>query len=304
MSNSSGSSLGSIKYYPFGATRSGSVPTDKKFTGQRLDQNGLYFYNARYYDATIGRFISPDTLVQSIANPQTLNRYSYVTNNPLKYADPSGHLVQFAGQNTTYDLKGILSIMASMIFGGKMPDSISGNTQTASAVKAYVDARYAAGAAGAAGSFAAVESSTSVVASVKIDVTAVNGGYNPNMANALTGQSQVTEIAVNPYNNPNNTITKVINNLATLANSYPAPGSMQAATLADNRAGYLPGGSGPATQKLLPMGEGLWPAVEFVAMTVYVPGFGWPLAIARNIYKGIKWAVTGEAPWPLNHFIK
>ena len=61
------------------------------FTGQRFDQTGLYFYNARYYDATIGRFISPDTFVQSLANPQTLNRYSYCINNPLKYIDPTGH---------------------------------------------------------------------------------------------------------------------------------------------------------------------------------------------------------------------
>jgi RHS repeat-associated protein len=30
------------------------------FTGQRLDSTGLYYYGARYYDATIGRFISPD----------------------------------------------------------------------------------------------------------------------------------------------------------------------------------------------------------------------------------------------------
>jgi len=36
MTDSSGNELGTIKYFPFGATRSGSVPTDKKFTGQRL----------------------------------------------------------------------------------------------------------------------------------------------------------------------------------------------------------------------------------------------------------------------------
>jgi hypothetical protein len=39
----------------------------------------------------MGRFISPDTVVQSYANPQSLNRYSYVFNNPLRYTDPSGH---------------------------------------------------------------------------------------------------------------------------------------------------------------------------------------------------------------------
>ncbi|MCL4500058.1 MAG: hypothetical protein M1335_07470, partial [Chloroflexi bacterium] len=35
-------------------------PIHRLFTGQRLDATGLYFYNARYYDATIARFISPD----------------------------------------------------------------------------------------------------------------------------------------------------------------------------------------------------------------------------------------------------
>jgi hypothetical protein len=43
------------------------------------------------YDPTIGRFISADTVIPSMANPQCLNRYSYCLNNPLKYTDPSGH---------------------------------------------------------------------------------------------------------------------------------------------------------------------------------------------------------------------
>ena len=87
-----GAAVGSMTYYPFGETRtaSGTFGTDKKFTGQRLDGTGLYFYNARYYDAGLGRFISPDTLVQAPSNPQSLNRYSYTLNNLLRYADPSG----------------------------------------------------------------------------------------------------------------------------------------------------------------------------------------------------------------------
>ena len=68
---------------------------DIMFTGQRNDGGGLYYYGARYYDVGIGRFLSADTVVQSYANPQTLNRYSYCVNNPLKYTDPSGHLVIF-----------------------------------------------------------------------------------------------------------------------------------------------------------------------------------------------------------------
>jgi RHS repeat-associated protein len=90
VSSENGTEVTSINFCPFGATRSGNVPTDKKFTGQRLDGTGLYYYGARYYDAQIGRFISADTILADYANPQALNRYSYVLNNPLKYVDPNG----------------------------------------------------------------------------------------------------------------------------------------------------------------------------------------------------------------------
>jgi RHS repeat-associated protein len=59
-----------------------------------LDITGLYYYGARYYDPTIGRFVSADTVVPSASNPQTLNRYSYCLNNPLRYIDPSGNIVE------------------------------------------------------------------------------------------------------------------------------------------------------------------------------------------------------------------
>ena len=92
VTDSNGAQVGTtMKYLPFGLTQTGSVNTTKEFTGQRLDSTGLYYYNARYYDPQIGRFISADTVVQNPANPQTLNRYSYCINNPLKYIDPSGH---------------------------------------------------------------------------------------------------------------------------------------------------------------------------------------------------------------------
>jgi len=97
MTDTNGDPTGSIKYYPYGSTRSGSVPTDKKFTGQRLDDTGLYYYGARYYDASIGRFISADTIISNPFNPQAYNRYSYCLNNPLKYTDASGHVVNIHG---------------------------------------------------------------------------------------------------------------------------------------------------------------------------------------------------------------
>jgi len=91
--SSTGAVVALVSYFPFGVCRNsqGTLDTDKLFTGQRLDDTGLYYYNARYYDATIGRFISPDTIVPNYKNPQALNRYSYCNNNPLKYIDPTGH---------------------------------------------------------------------------------------------------------------------------------------------------------------------------------------------------------------------
>jgi len=81
-------------YSPYGTVRwsQGAPPTDIGFTGQRADATGLMFYQARYYSAYLNRFISPDTIIPDPANPQSLNRYSYVFNNPLKYVDSSGHI--------------------------------------------------------------------------------------------------------------------------------------------------------------------------------------------------------------------
>ena len=64
------------------------------FTGQLDSGLGLMYYGARFYDGALGRFISPDTIVPEPGNPQALNRYSYVLNNPLRYTDPTGHLTE------------------------------------------------------------------------------------------------------------------------------------------------------------------------------------------------------------------
>ena len=84
------------RYSPYGVTRPGlagtGLPTDRRFTGQREETSlGFYDYGARPYDPALGRFLQADTLVPEPANPQSLNRYSYVLGNPLRYTDPSGH---------------------------------------------------------------------------------------------------------------------------------------------------------------------------------------------------------------------
>lgn len=67
------------------------------FTGQREEASlGLYFYNARWYDPTLGWFIQPDTLVPDPADARMFDRYAYVNNNLLKCEDGSGHCATLA----------------------------------------------------------------------------------------------------------------------------------------------------------------------------------------------------------------
>ena len=143
------------EYDPWGKVRTGGIgQTTLNYTGQRLDGTGLVYYHARYYDPSLARFVSPDSIVPGAspgaggalgtigqeqnslltvdfhegallsglngdnaltlqkgywfqlsgqdrrqrarepwgpANPQALNRYAYVLDNPLRYTDPTGH---------------------------------------------------------------------------------------------------------------------------------------------------------------------------------------------------------------------
>jgi len=90
--DASGALLNDMRYTPYGVTRSGDMPMDRRFTDQRWESGlGLYDYEARFYSAALGRFISADTVVPDPLNPQSLNRYSYVYNRPLVYIDREGH---------------------------------------------------------------------------------------------------------------------------------------------------------------------------------------------------------------------
>lgn len=72
----------------FGSIVDGYASTRYIYTGQEFDtETGLYYYDARYYDATIGRFISEDPI--GFAGDSS-NVYRYVHNEPTKYVDPSG----------------------------------------------------------------------------------------------------------------------------------------------------------------------------------------------------------------------
>ena len=88
-------------YLPFGETWGVSatgLPTDYTYTGQReAPEIGLHYYVARWYDSEIGHFTQPDSVVPGAGDALVWDRYAYVQNNPIKYADPSGHMVDEDG---------------------------------------------------------------------------------------------------------------------------------------------------------------------------------------------------------------
>jgi len=84
-------------YKPFGEidhrSSEGNDIFRAKFGGQEFDgESGLYYFDARYYDATIGRFITPDSVMGSgFLQLDVFNRYAFAGNNPIRNIDPSGH---------------------------------------------------------------------------------------------------------------------------------------------------------------------------------------------------------------------
>jgi RHS repeat-associated protein len=90
-----------------------------RYTGKERDaESGLDYFGARYYSSTMGRWTSPDPSMLEYAdqrNPQSLNLYSYVLNNPLRNVDPNGMYCYYGstdadvGDNSQYDMHSTVS---------------------------------------------------------------------------------------------------------------------------------------------------------------------------------------------------
>ncbi len=96
MTDASGHEVKDYDYQPFGETQasSGAMRNERGFTGHITDsETDLIYMVARYYDPQLGRFLSADSVVSDWGNPQDLNPYSYVLNNPISNTDPTGHWV-------------------------------------------------------------------------------------------------------------------------------------------------------------------------------------------------------------------
>ncbi len=152
---------------PYGddLTPSGNCPdaTEHHFTGKERDtESGNDYFPARYYASSMGRWMSPDwgpaampVPYANLENPQSLNLYSYVLNNPLSHTDPTGHECTVDGEKhgglwcfahkfglvetqheSANDAREAMAPMHGLIFGGKRPQDVAKSTDD-KAVNAY-----------------------------------------------------------------------------------------------------------------------------------------------------------------------
>jgi RHS repeat-associated protein len=186
-----------IEYHPFGtylvdeknSDYSNFPDANYTFTDQEDDDDiGLYNYGARLYDPVIGRFISPDRLVQAPENPQSLNRYSYCLNNPLIYTDPSGEFFWFAA-----------AVFAGALFGAGMAAATGGNIALGALTGAISGAAFfGAGAAigelGLVTAEGAYVSTEAAIAGASIHFAAgtVSGGINAAITGGNVGMGAIT----------------------------------------------------------------------------------------------------------------
>jgi RHS repeat-associated protein len=99
VTDENGNVVQTLDFYPYGSTRiSVATSTNEKrqFIGQFVDDSTLSYLQARYYDSSRGQFLSEDPTFlgdpkdQDLANPQSVNSYSYANDNAITQKDPTG----------------------------------------------------------------------------------------------------------------------------------------------------------------------------------------------------------------------
>jgi len=93
LTDSNGTLVSTYQYDPYGnlTSSSGTVVNPWRFAGGYYDSStGLYKFGTRYYDPTLGRWSQQDPLSGTLTDPNSLNRYLYVSDDPVNLTDPSG----------------------------------------------------------------------------------------------------------------------------------------------------------------------------------------------------------------------
>jgi RHS repeat-associated protein len=144
VTDGTGVAIQQVEYAPFGEVvneynidwSNGQVP-DFKFNGKKLDEeNGMYYFEARYHAPP--SFISRDPLFEKYP---TLSPYSYCANNPLRYIDPTGETIWIAGKKgNMYQYKeGKLYNQDGSEFTGKVRGFVKRTMNALNDIKKYAE---------------------------------------------------------------------------------------------------------------------------------------------------------------------
>ncbi len=114
LTNSSGATLNTYTYDPYGnQTQTGTTANGFAYQSEQKDtESGLTYLRARYYDPTIGRFTSQDPLSGTVDDPASQNGYSYASNDPVDFNDPTGMVTNkqiVSGVNVALGVVGTLT---------------------------------------------------------------------------------------------------------------------------------------------------------------------------------------------------
>jgi RHS repeat-associated protein len=106
VTDSSGNKVAEMGHFPYGETWYNATNDKLYFTTYERDsESGNDYAQARYNISRLGRFSSPDLIAGSAADPQSLNRYSYVRNMPDLFTDPTGMVASCNTVNNTNEDK-------------------------------------------------------------------------------------------------------------------------------------------------------------------------------------------------------
>ena len=138
LTNTNAQPVATYVYDSFGnTTATEGIFNPFRYTGREQDpETGLYYYRARYYDPTIGRFLSEDP----IGFRGGINKYAYVGNRPLNFVDPFGkcggpnpyitalaNALGLIGLATGQPELGYVSVAISIANDPKSPQNVGGN---------------------------------------------------------------------------------------------------------------------------------------------------------------------------------
>jgi RHS repeat-associated protein len=116
LANGSGDEIADFRYDGFGNLRSSvgnagdaTLGGDFRFQGQWLEsESGLYYFRARDYDAQTGLFLQRDPVDIIETEPESMNPYQFVYNNPYIYTDPTG-MITLIELNANFSMQNALA---------------------------------------------------------------------------------------------------------------------------------------------------------------------------------------------------